>query len=196
MADCERGVEKWKLGQVVYPKTFAMELGVSAVYVAAVDIRDIPAPPSQLVSAPEVRSEAIAVKCVLSARIVVDPSMQVDNPNWVSRQFNPVGSLNWSWHVSATQPGSRELRLELQPAVVDRSGLQLATGSAWETSTFVTKVEVNASAPQRFGQWWSDNWPVLLLVAGGIGAAVLGFVKWTGRLGKEVRSARKSWRNH
>nr|WP_157529326.1 hypothetical protein [Kibdelosporangium sp. MJ126-NF4]CEL22873.1 hypothetical protein [Kibdelosporangium sp. MJ126-NF4]CTQ90013.1 hypothetical protein [Kibdelosporangium sp. MJ126-NF4] len=194
VANCERDSTQWKRGQVDYPARLDVELGVTAVYVAAVDIRDTPVPPSQLVSAPDVKGEAIDVQCVLSARIVPDPSITVDDPGWITRRFNPVGALNWSWRVTAAEAGSRQLQLQLQPAVIV-DGNPLPGGRPMDTSTFVTRVEVRSSVPQRFGQWWSANWPVLLLVAGGIGAAVLGFVKWGGRLGKAWQSARKAWRD-
>ncbi|MEQ0559705.1 hypothetical protein ABJI51_11525 [Amycolatopsis sp. NEAU-NG30] len=188
--DCVHGPPgdaPWRLGQIDYPETLPLELGVSAVYVAAVDIRDVPLPPAKVVPGPSPTGTQIAVQCVLSARVVGDDAVTVEPAEWTARQFNPVGVANWSWRVTAREPGNHQLQLELEPAVVTGpAGRLLAVGSL-DTSTFVTQVDVHASTPKQVEHWWKDNWPAITLVAGAAAGAVLAAVKWGSKLAGALR---------
>jgi hypothetical protein len=133
----------------------------------------------------------------LSARLVpVGQSLEVDNKDWILREFTPSGVLNWSWSITALAPDDHELRLELQPAVTTtRNGHVFApSDSPLNTSTFITRVRVNASWIQRVGQWWKDTWGIIVLVAVAIGTALTSIIKWGGDLGQAVRDTLAKWR--
>ncbi len=200
IGDCRNGVDAWKAAQVDYPKTVALEKGVPGIYVAAIDVRDVPLPPAQVIPGRDPQSAAIAVQCLLSARLVGDGSMTVDPPEWVAREFNPAGILNWSWSVTAGAPGSRSLRLELQPAIVTgKAGLiAIPGGASQQTLTYVTVADVSAppappAEPRGFWQGVADSWKVISAVGAGAAAAVLGAVVWLRKLGVEVHGLRKAW---
>lgn len=196
LADCERGVSKWQVGQVDYPQRVPMDVGQSIAYVAAVDIRSNPLPAEKLIPGDTPQSVPVAVQCRLGARLVpVGKSLDVDNQNWILRQFTPTGILNWSWSVTAVAPGDHGLRLELEPAVTTQTADIIAQGgSSPNRGTFVTQVQVNASWIQHVGQWWKDNWGIIVIVAGSIGVALVAIVKWGGDLGQALRDSWAKWR--
>ena len=126
----------------------------------------------------------------------VGNSVGVDNNGWIVRQFTPSGVLNWSWSITALAPGDQQLQLEPEPAVTSASQyILLQGGNPSDMSTSVTQVHVNASAVQRAGQWWKDNWGIIVLISGGIGAAVLSLIKWSGNLGQAVHDLSRKWRD-
>jgi hypothetical protein len=199
LADCDKGVNKWRKGQVDYPDDLSFDKGQARAYVVAVDIRDNPLPVEKVIRNANTQSAPTEVQCVLKARLVpVDNSLTVDNTDWALRQFTPTGVLNWSWSTTALAPGSHELQLELQPAVTTQASssgrmIILAEGNDALNSTYITRVHVNASWVERAGEWWSDNWAIIALVAAAIGAAVVAVVKWGGDLGQAFRDASAKW---
>lgn len=195
---CDAGVEDWRSGQFDHPGEMTLEVNQTSTYVAAVDIRETPQPAELVLPGVGAQGEPVAVQCVLSARLLpVGDGLEVQDRSWIMRQFTPTGVLNWSWSVKALRPGVSELRLELQPALSARDPGTRALMQPEHPSrvtAFVTRVHVNANALQRSGQWWKDNWPVLLMIATGLGAAVLGLIRWGGSLGQTIREARQKWR--
>ncbi|MGW3964438.1 hypothetical protein ACWED2_31810 [Amycolatopsis sp. NPDC005003] len=215
--ECELGAAHWRAAQVAYPRKLALEKGVPQVYLAAVDVRDFPVPVAQVVPGPDPAGAAIEVKCALSARLVADGSMTVDPPTWTFREFNPAGFLNWTWSVNASTAGARQLRLELQPAVVRTAGRSVDDYPTEQVLTYLTDVGItdpsspSPSAPPSvsaaavstppptvppggqgtgsgFWQAAADNWKIITGVASSIGAAVLGLLAWLRKVDKEVRS--------
>ncbi|MEV4051174.1 hypothetical protein AB0J55_08280 [Amycolatopsis sp. NPDC049688] len=184
----------WRTGQVDYPKTLELKVGTSGVYVAAVDVRDQPAPPTEVIPAPSAVGTRIAVRCVLNARLSGDGTLTVDPDDWTARQFNPVGVLNWSWRVTADETGDHDLVLALQPAVIaEDSGEVIAIGDkSRETSTFITKVSVSGSVPQQLGTWWKQNWPAISLVGGGIAGVILASILWGRKVVVGIRDLLKA----
>ncbi|WIX86198.1 hypothetical protein [Amycolatopsis sp. DG1A-15b] len=196
-AACEEGVNNWKAAQVDYPGTLDLVKDVPGVYVAAVDVNDVPLPPDKVISGTEPRTAPIGVQCVISARIVGDESMTVNPPEWAPRAFNPAGVLNWSWQVTARAAGSRGLQLQLQPAVATGGAnpTVILGGAQLQTLTYVTRVVVSEPPqPERgFLETFSDHWAVFSAAIAAIGATVLSLVKWGGQLGSEFRRLWTAW---
>jgi hypothetical protein len=190
-ANCEKGIATWRAGQVDYPARLSMDMGQLVAYVAAVDIRTNPLPAAQVIPGGTPESEPVAVQCLLGARLLpVGNAMEVDNREWILRKFTPTGLLNWSWSVKAVAAGDHELRLELEPVVTTQSQyVLLQGGSPPDVSTHVSQVHVNASWIQRVGQWWDDSWPIITVVAAGIGAAIIAVIKWGGEVFEAVHNA-------
>jgi hypothetical protein len=189
-------LSSWRMGQVNYPMTIELEVSKSAVYVAAVDVRDQPAPAAEVIPASSAVGTRIAVRCVLNARLSGDEVLTVDPDDWTTRQFNPVGILNWSWRVTADDTGDHDLVLALQPAVIaEDTGEVIAIGDkSRETSTFTTRVRVNGSVPQQLGSWWKQNWPAISLVGGGAGGVILASILWGRKSLVGIRDLLKAWR--
>ncbi|MGW4522628.1 hypothetical protein [Amycolatopsis sp. NPDC004378] len=214
--ECRLSAEHWRIAQIDYPQKLDLEKSVPGVYLAAVDVRDHPLPPEQVIPGLDLMGSSLDVKCVLSARLVGDDSMSVDPPAWTSRSFNPAGLLNWSWSVTGNTAGSRRLRLELQPAVVgaeSASGATAGDGAA-QTLTYLSVVEVSepslsatAAEPASPGPAASagsgaaaSGWDVgetgkkIIWLAGGLGVVVLAVLGWLAKVGRGVRGVRKAWR--
>ncbi|WP_370965331.1 hypothetical protein [Amycolatopsis sp. cg9] len=196
VAECEQGVSNWKSAQVDYPATVALEKRVAGVYVAAVDVGDQPLPPDKVIPGTDPTSAQIGVQCLLSARLVGDDTTHVYPPEWVPSLFNPAGVLNWSWTVTGTASGNRQLRLQLQPAVAESGNRPyvVAGGSPQRTLTYVSQLDVHEPA-QTFFEAVAENWGIVSAVLVAVGAAVVGVVKWGGDLGDELRRFRASWRH-
>ena len=201
-ARCEKGFDDWRSAQFTYPETLRLVAGTPSAYLATVDVRDIPLPAEQLVPGTDSQSASIAVRCVVSARIVADQSIVVDPPEWTPRHLNAAGIMNWSWSITANTTGHHDLRLELQPAVAASSDSEVvfAGGSPEQTLTFLTNAAVGdppsspRPQPRTVWQWVGDNWPAITTVIGGVAVAVLASVKWLSDLGPALRQLRKAWR--
>ncbi|MEV6641089.1 hypothetical protein [Amycolatopsis sp. NPDC051371] len=176
----------------------SLELGVSSVYLAAVDINNAPLPASEIIPAPDATSTRIAVQCVLSARLVGDDTVDVTPEEWDARRFNPAGILNWAWRVTGKEPGNYQLQLELRPAVVtaNTGDIIAIADPSQQTTTFVTQAEVRGSWPQNLGHWWNDNWPAIVLVIGGVAGAVIAGIKWGSKVIIASHSFRAAWRGN
>lgn len=195
--NCAKGVSEWRAGQVDYPRRLTLNQGESASYVAAVDIRNRPLPPVQVIPGEGPHSEPVAVQCALGARLVpVGGSLEVEDTYWVVREFTPTGVVNWSWSVKALAPEAHDLRLELQPTLIEVHGrFALPTDeSLTQVSSFVTGVQVNTSLTQRFDQWWRDNWNMITTVAVALAATALSLVKFGGDVGTAMQEAAHKWR--
>lgn len=187
---------KFEPGQVHYPEHLSLNMGQSAAYVVAVDIRYNPLPAERVISRGTPQSQPIWVKCVLGARLVpVGQSLEVDNKGWIPREFTPTGVLNWSWSITALAPYDHDLRLELEPAVTTQDRpIFTQIDSSPTIDTFITHVHVKASWIQHVGHWWKNNWTIILGVSAAIGAALISIIKWGGNLGQTVQDASAKWR--
>ncbi len=200
--ECRHSVEHWRIAQVDYPRKLDLEKSVPGVYLAAVDVRDHPLPPEQVIPGLDLMGASLDVKCVLSARLVGDDSMSVDPPLWTPRSFNPAGLLNWSWSVTASTAGSRRLRLELQPAVVGAGSDSTATAGdgVAQTLTYLSVAEVREPSPSAVPAGSASGRDVrgagkqIIWFAGGLGAVVLAVLGWLAKVGRGVRGVRKAWR--
>lgn len=195
LEQCERGVAEWSgQGQVDYPEVLRLELDRAGRYAAAVDVRDRPAPPEDLV--PDGTSEEIRVKCIVGARLleVDDDIVQITVPDtagdggWVYREFTPTGVLQWSWSVTATRPRDTEVTLELRPSIRrDDDGTIVA--NAEETTLQHTRVEVSAGMVQRAGSWVDENQGYVALLAVAAGSALVWALKSIADVREEGRRA-------
>jgi hypothetical protein len=186
VSQCEKSLSAgWRRGQVDYPKQLTVTAAQSTTYLAAVDIRANPLPPSQVLPGPILNSAPVQVKCVLSARLVPPPdkSLDVANKDWLTREFTPTGVATWNWSVTGLTSGPHPLTLELQPAVaVDAGQLLQPNDNSPYLSSYLTTVQVNASLLKRVSEWWNSNWPAALGVLTALGAAVLAFLGWLQKL--------------
>ena len=193
--DCERDVREWRAAQVSYPSRLSVPPGETVAYVAAVDIRSAPEPPGTGIPGPAPTAEQGFVRCEVAARLSsVGRSLEIDEDDWVLRTFTPSGVIRWSWGVTATDPGRHDLQLELQPAVIGEGGVMLVGDASTEVSSFLTPVDVEEDRIQQLGDWWSDHWGTVTLIAAGIGAAVLAVLKYSEQLARRWRRAVAAWR--
>lgn len=188
--DCESGVNRWRTGQVDYPKELSISVNESVTYNAAVDVREDPLPADEvIVVAGKSGSEQIAVRCTVAAKLVaVGDFMRVDNSEeWVSQDFTPLGVAEWSWSVSADKPVDQELRLVIRPAVLTagaNGGLLYTQGSGDSSyadtseATIVTEVKVRGTLLEQLAFWLETQWLLLVAIAGTLAAGVAGFRKW------------------
>jgi hypothetical protein len=186
----------YRSGRVLYPRTLTADLGEATTYGAAVDVRDSPAAPGDVIPGPDPTSEPVLVQCVIGARLVeVGPGISVENDDaaadggWRYQQFTPAGVLEWSWSVTPLVPRRQELRLELRPVVEVSGDLPVPRTT---TTQFVTRVEVHANWIQRLSYWFSTAWPQLAAVAAilaGALTAVLIFTKETRTRITELRAS-------
>ena len=195
LADCERGVRDWRAAQVDYPTELVVEVGETVPYVAAVDARDTPAAPGRAIPGPSATGEAAFVRCEVAARLTpVGDALTVDADDWVLRRFTPVGLIRWTWAVTAAEGGDHDLQLELQPAVRAEDGSVLISDTSMDVSSFLTRARVSEDPIDRVGNWWTDHWGTLALVGAGIGAAVLGLIRYGGELAGTSRRTAAAWR--
>ena len=185
MAECEQGIQKWKdsAGQLDYPETLALKVGVPSTYNAAIDISAAQAPPDDLIIVPSGRatSEPIFVKCGVAARLVPVGELSVSpgSDEWITRGFSPAGVLEWAWTVSTDTSGPKQLRLELQPAALSADG---PLGGGAQTAEVLTAVSVQATAIDSASDWMTTQWPKLVGVVAALGlagAALLGWKGWS-----------------
>jgi hypothetical protein len=170
-------------GQVDYPLTLRMRMGVATTYAAVVDIRENPLPPGEVIDTDNPGSDPIYVQCVVGARLVpVGDDIDVEvvdasDGGWKYQEFTPKGELKWSWSVTARTPAARELRLELRPAARESSAIR----NGDTTASYVTKVTVDASTIGRFWYWLQTEGKLLQTIGITLGAAFLGILAFSTR---------------
>ncbi|MFS0706209.1 hypothetical protein AB6N23_17015, partial [Cellulomonas sp. 179-A 9B4 NHS] len=175
---CTSDLREWREGRLDYPAVLEVDLGDSVTYSAVLDVSDDP-PPEPQAPGPSPTSAPLHVRCAVSARLVaLGDGLHVVDEAWVDRTFTPSGVVGWSWEVRADEPGDDDVRIELRPAVA--VGDDVVLGSA--VAEYVTAVDVRTPFVRSLGDWWSQYWATVALVAGGVGAAVLGVRRWWGQL--------------
>jgi hypothetical protein len=169
---CEDGVDQWRAGQLDFPARLVVRFPGSATYNAAVDAREAALPPDQVIDVGDggARSTPVHVQCRVGARLVpVGEHLTVEgegDDDWVYKEWSPLGVVEWSWTVAASEPVDQELRLDLRPAVVADD---ISTGADTQLSV-TTDVEVRSTVIRQFGHWVQTEWAVLwgsLAVLGG-----------------------------
>lgn len=171
-AACEERTaeESWRAGQIDYPGRMSLDLGSSATYQAAVDIRDEPLPPEQVIDASSPKSRSVLVRCILSARLEsVGAGLEVTGETeglggWQARDFSPSGVTQWTWTVKAAEPGDHELKLTLRPITTERD---LVNDVGVEQKSFTTAVSVDASVVQDLAHWIDTQGAALKTIFGG-----------------------------
>jgi hypothetical protein len=150
---------------------------------AALDIREIPAEPQDVISASDAAQEPVTVRCLVAARLVaVGDGMEVTTPDealdggWAYQRFTDLGVVEWAWSVEPLVPEAQQLRLELRPAAEGDDVLQVSSSA---TARYVTTVEVDASVLQRVWYWFETDWKLLTAVAGVVGAALIGLLQFS-----------------
>lgn len=178
--NCEKGVESWRIGQVDYPRSLSIPLKQAADYNAAVDVRDNPLPPDQVIDSGEPDSEPVAVRCLLAAKLVpVGDYVKVNGTSaveWAPRQFTPSGVMEWTWSITAEKPVDQQLRLVLVPAVLIEGG-RYVFGTDSEAS-LLTKVAVEATLIERVSYWFETQWPLLVGIAAVLAVGIATTRKW------------------
>lgn len=183
LRDCETGVNEWRTGQVDYSAELKVAINGSATYNAAVDIRDSPLPPDEVILVPGSSSfERIDVQCTIAAQLVpAGEHLVVDGQRqgeWLNREFTPTGVVEWSWSVTAKEPVDQDLRLLIRPAILAKGGLTDGTFYGESEASLITHVKVDASFFHRFSHWFKEQWPLLSGVAVVLGGGVLTFTQW------------------
>lgn len=175
--ECETATTK-RVGQLSFPNVMRLRVGESDAYSAVVDVRASPGPPEREIDSPDPRSETIKVECVLSARLIpvskgieVVPSADVEEGGWRTQEFTTHGLLEWSWTVKPVDPGKQRLRLDLKPAVVVDSDLRSRHGTGGVS--YLTDVQVDATAIERASYWFGTQWKLLASIAAVLGTALL-----------------------
>jgi hypothetical protein len=174
-ADCERTVGKFKSGQVDYPRRLSLAVSQSITYVAAVDIRTAPAPPSQVIGHDSATDEAVTVRCVVGTRLTpvgggIDvATSDATDDGWRYQEFTPSGLLKFAWTITGRAPFDQQVRLEVRPAV---KGQDVGTVGASDTVPFVTDVHVSADWVQKLSYWFQTEWPLIVGIATPIGVAL------------------------
>lgn len=190
--DCEKGVAAWRIGQVDYPRSLSIQVRQAADYNAAVDLRDNPLPPDQVIDSGDPASEPVAVRCLLAARLVpVGEYIKVNGASaveWAPRQFTPSGVMEWRWSVTAEKPVDQQLRLVLVPAVLVE-GTTYVSGSDSEAS-LLTRVMVEATLIDRISYWFETQWPLLVGIAAVLAVAFVVTRKWLQEQFKALRRRR------
>jgi hypothetical protein len=167
---CDQKVDTFRPAQVDYPATLPARLDQPTTYVAGLDIRDRPAPPTEYLPGESRTARPIAVQCVVAAQLsAVTSGIEVEAvpSGWRFAEFNETGLISFSWSVTPRSTARQELRLELKPAV--QSVLSQEFGSA-DSMTFPTAVDVSASAPQRMSEWVETNFGAMIALLGAVGA--------------------------
>jgi hypothetical protein len=197
--NCEEGIHEWKEGQVDYPEELAVRLDETLDYNAAIDIREAPLPPGEVIhtGGGSAAKEAVFVKCTVAARLVaIGDALDVEQQSvettggWVLHEFAPSGVTEWSWTVTATKPVDQELRLELHPAIISASGTSDLGYSSANQASFTTEVHVEASVLQSTAYWFDANWKLIVTICAAVGAGILGFMAWLRKLRKETNALR------
>jgi hypothetical protein len=192
--DCEAGVREWRAGQVSYPGRLAVDVGETVTYVATVDVRTTPEATDDRIPGPSPTGDPVFVRCEVAARLTpIGTSLTIDDEDWVLRSFTPSGVIRWTWAVTAAEADDADLRLEMQPAVVGEGGILLVGDASTEVSSFLTPVSVEQGRIARIGEWWSDNWGTVSLIAAGLAAAVLGVLRFGEQLARRLRRVVAAW---
>lgn len=184
LAACASGLpSSWREGQVDYPKSIRVAVGRATVYEAAIDIRDVPPPPGEVILGADISagSEKVAVQCRLAARLrPVGTALIVDPPadEWQDREFSPLGLVEWTWSVTATELIDQQIVLSIQPAVtvVDLAAGRTSVYAAGGTSevSVATDVYVDGTFLQRVNHWLQTEG----MLAGAIAVVLVGALLW------------------
>jgi hypothetical protein len=97
---------------------------------------------------------------------------------WRYLVFPPSGVLEWSWSVTAREPVSQQLQLELKPtAKIDDRYDRNKRG----TAVYVTTVNVTATPIDRLAYWFETQWGSRTAIAGSIGVAILAILAFSSK---------------
>ncbi|WP_456788838.1 hypothetical protein [Cellulomonas sp. P5_C5] len=181
LTDCEQGAENWREGQLDFPAVLVVDLGEEETYVAVLDLTDEPAPPTDVVPGPSPTSASIQARCVIAARLTpLGDGLEVDEGEWRTRQFTPVGSVRWAWSVEATDPGDGDVRLELRPAV--EAGGDVTVGDDdTKVLEYVTTIQVRTPLVRQAGDWWNESWGTISAIAIALAGAYTAVRSWLRR---------------
>jgi hypothetical protein len=177
-------------GQLDYPATMTVSLGKAAVYNAAIDVRDAPAPPEKMIDAEDPAAESVLVKCGVSAKLAaVDGGIEVaastdetSVDGWYYRSFGPTGVVEWSWAVTARTPDDHTLQLTVRPS------LSVSGQVAYSGQTDVTtKVTTTATWIEKLANWFDTQFSLLKAIGVALGAAIIGFLVFSQQVRDRIR---------
>lgn len=191
---CETAAREYVQGDVAYPRSLPAQMGEAASYDAAVAIRQVtPSSATDLIDAADPTEEPVKVQCLVAARLVaVTDSIEVEEPDeagdggWVYQEFTPDGTLEWAWSVTPNTPRTGTVRLEMRPAV---KGFEVTEVTRGKTARFSSDVVVDASWLQRGAHWARNDGQDLTVVAGFLGAGLLGLLAFVPKVRDGVSGA-------
>jgi hypothetical protein len=158
VTDCARQIDSWRPGQVRFAATLTIPLNQSAEYQATVDIRsgaqEQPAP------SPGTLAENVVVRCGLGARLVpVGSGVSIGNQDeWILRDFDTPGVVEWDWTIRATDADDTQVRLEIRPAVAVVYGGYVVPAnedSHAPTVSYLTDIHVGAPLVDSAESWFT-----------------------------------------
>jgi hypothetical protein len=184
------------LGQFNWPGELGpVKINESTNYLAAVDIESQQQTPTQLqIPGPTPNSTKVQVTCVLNARLMppqdeslaIDGKTTVDEKDWLSRQFDLGGVVDWTWSVTGLKPGDHALTLQVRPA------LQLGKNgpTQGDDSRIVSKETTVHVLPggvvYSIGYWYDHDYPILKKVGSGVGMSLLAILAFSRKLREAV----------
>lgn len=190
LQDCQTHTGTWREGEVAYPGQLPLKSGGSATYSATVDVRNVPMNPTAI-PGNSTRTEPIIAQCTIAARLVpVGDQVTTSPSDWIVREFNPSGKVDWSWTVSTSSAHDQQVRLELQPALRTKDGQTYVGTSGPQVTSFTSEIIVEASFPQQIAQWITDN----KVASGVIAVALVGLLGFLVSLLGSANKIKNAWR--
>jgi hypothetical protein len=184
------------LGQLNWPGELdPVKIHESTNYLAAVDIESEQRTPKELqIPGPTPESMKVQVACVLNARLIpprdeslaIDGKTAIDEKDWIPRQFDSGGVVDWTWSVTGLKLGDHVLTLQVRPA------LQLGKNGPMQgdDSRIVSKVTtvhvLSGGWVDSIGYWYDHDYPVLKKVCSGIGAALIALLAFSRKIREAV----------
>lgn len=190
---CTNSVNSLRNAQIDWPESLSFRSGETVTYHIAADARTVPLPAKQIIAGDHPTSTPVVVQCRLGARLdSVDESIEVDGrpsiySDWVYKDFDATGVLEWNWHVTSKDLGRRELNLLLEPvAVGSLPQKRLPVGEA--TLIRTTTVDVTGTAMQRATAWITDTGNQLTVLLGALAVVVATVFAFLTGMVKKVRA--------
>jgi hypothetical protein len=187
--DCNNKVAAWKHdARISWPGSLDIEVDKSTVFIASIDLTgatvDLPS------GTP--KDSTLSVQCQATATLKAPEGGELkvgtNDGSSNTRSFAPTGKVQWAWSVTAVKPGTHELQLVIQPALVIGSH-SVDSDPSMQQVVYVSRVNVTASPLAIVSLWIKDSWPLVLSICTVMGAATVGAVKWYGNVKDEVTRA-------
>lgn len=184
------------LGQLDWPSELGpVKINESTNYVAAVDIESEQQTPKELqIPGPTPDSAKVQVACVLHARLTppqdeslaIGGKSTVDEKDWVPRQFDSGGVVNWTWSVTGLKPGDHPLTLQVRPALqLGRNG-PIQGDDSRIVSKETTVHVLTGGVVDSIGYWYDHDYQILKKVGSGIGVALIAILTFSRKFREAV----------
>jgi hypothetical protein len=179
----------------VFEPSRQMALDHPELVQAAVGLDARPPPETLIDAEDDVATDEILVSCSVEARLRSGPGVfELDEPEWVERNFTTADAAVWSWFVTPNRLGEHRLTLQLRPVlrIGDESDRFLTGASILERSISVTVADPDLW--ERLIRWLENATEVLRGLEGALlalaavlaaGAAVKTGLWWRERHGRD-----------